>query len=981
MSTVGQSVSQVSENPSGNAVVSAVGSHQKAADVDRKMRFFGVIQAFREGRYPDNQQIDDTLKYTLANSPVDTNKLSPDGKKLIQDVRELLETARQVVVNKNGEEEFQNFLHATRKADIASNVNVKAPLSNEDAKKDGETAGEALRTLVTLFLRNGELRKIIQDLGLVGRDMFADGAVKAAELARPDEEKLNSVDRPAPDNEFHDDIPDLLKKKEEAKENAQNKADRAQDQAAGHAQDVSNAVDPNASRDENKAAVAGVARDKAQHLSDKNPHARDVSNAVDPNASRDENQAAVADVARDKAQLLSDKIPQKHKDLAKEHTDKAHNYLKEKFPKERRDQFYYRLKKVVVECQRHKDYQDAIDYFLTFFEQYKGHASHIAGQTTESAKSVRSEGNVATAETTFRRLIERFANGAPTQPMIDAVDQLYTDANNDPELREWFRRLDVYIRKCLQEPGYIMKDDANTQARQLKESGKKFFKAADGRSQGKYVPHKDALFREISYFAKSMNSDPLNRKLGDNVQQIVKDLFLNADGGLTFKPHLWSDIRDPILPELLSHVGLVPLPRIEYTDKQVDLVIENLTIDLLNILPSQTEMDIRNHFKLSQFDKLGDKHQHSFKLTLHQIQTDMRDVHFFFNKKLGFPKLKEHGTADVFLGGKGLTVTVHLDAENAPRGKKSRHIFLVKQVVAKVDKLKFAIRDSKHDTLIKVLRPLATGIIKKQISKAAEQGIREALEDLDRNLVELRDRIERNKSIEGKGVPDAFKETFSKNGSEKKNSDGTFKLATSKRNSILPNLGHPDGWIQKIDEREAAAKAKPAHVNKDWYSPAFTIVQPGQKDPRNTDSSKSQNVGPSPNNPGARANTSGAAAAGVGAAGVGAAGLAGAHQNNTAATTTLPAAAAQGVGQPGETSTAYSGTNGPHAPSALAAGTGATAVGSGVPPGAPNGNGNAVSHQHEGPLAGKAAPPINGALHTSEPTQPVNPAYEQGRIA
>lgn len=944
MSTVAQAVSQVSENPSKNAVVSATNPHQKAADVDRQMRFFGVIQAFREGRYPDNQQIDDTLKYTLANSPFDTNKLSPDGKKLIQDVRELIETARQVVVNKNGGEELQNFLYATRKADVAANVNVAAPISAADAKKDGETAGEAFRTLLTLLLRNGELRKIIQDLGYIGRDMFADGAAKAAEVARPEDEKLQSVDQPAPDDEFHDDIPDLLKKKEQAKAQAQNKAEQAKAQGQSHAQVL--------------------------------------QNAVDPNASKEENQAAVAEQAKKKAQLLSDKIPQKHKDLAKEHRDKAQDYLKDKFPQERRDQFYYRLKKVVVECQRHKDYQDAMDYFLTFFEQYKGHASHVANQSTQVAKNVRSEGNVATAETSFRRLIERFANGAPTQPMIDAVDQLYTDAQNDPELKQWFQRLGTYVRKCLQEPGFIMKDEANTQARQITESGKKFFVAADGRSQGKYVPHKDALFQEITYFAKSMGTDPLNKKLGDNIQQITKDLFLNSEGGLTFKPHLWSDIRDPILPELLSHVGLVPLPRIEYTDKQVDLVIENLAIDLLNILPSQTEMDIRNHFKLSQFDKLGDRHQHSFKLMLHQIQTDMRHVHFFFNKKLGFPKLKERGTADVLLGGKGLTVTVHLEAENAPRGNKSRHIFTVKQVVAKVDKLKFAIRDSKHDTLIKVLKPLATGIIKKQISKAAEQGIRDGLEDLDRQLVELRDRIERNKATDGKGVADAFKETFANNtDDDKKTSDGTFKLATSKRNSILPNLGHPDGWIQKVDERDTAAKATRAHANKEWFSPAFTIVQPGQKDPRNTASSKSQNLGPSPNNPGARANTSGTsgAAAGVGAA-AGAAGLAGIGAGAGAGAAAAAAAgsvshtAAQGVGQPGETISAYSTANGTHAPGAIVAGTGATAI--------PHGNGNdlAGSNVVDESSLGKPAPAINGAAHTSEPTRPVNPAYEQGRI-
>lgn len=924
MSTVPKAVSQVSENPGKNAVVHAVDPNQKAADVDRQMRFFGIIQAFREGRFPDNQQIDDTLKYTLANSPVDTNRLSPDGKKLIQDIRELIETARQVVLNKNGSEEFQNFLYATRKTNVAANLNVNAPIAAADVKKDGETAGEAFRTLLTLFLRNGELRKIIQDLGYIGRDMFADGAAKAAEVARPEDGKLQRVDQPTPDNEFHDEIPDLFKKKEETKAQAQEKAEQAKAQGSSHAQDL--------------------------------------QNSVEPNASKEENQAAVAEQAKNKAQLFANKIPQKHKDLAKEHKDKAQGYLKDKFPQERRDQFYYRLKKVVVECQRHKDYQDAMDYFLTFFEQYKGHVSHVATQSTQAAKNVRSDGNVATAETSFRRLIERFANGAPTQPIIDAVDQLYTDAQNDPELRQWFQRLSTYIRKCLQEPGFIMKDEANTEARQITESGKKFFVAADGRPQGKYVPHKDALFQEITHFAKSMGTDPLNKKLGDNIQQIVKDLFLNSEGGLTFKPHLWSDIRDPILPELLSHVGLVPLPRIEYTDKQVDLVIENLAIDLLNILPSQTEMDVRNHFKLSQFDKLGDRHKHSFKLTLHQIQTDMRDVHFFFNKKLGFPKLKERGTADIFLGGKGLTVTVHLEAENAPQGKKSRHIFTVKQVVAKVDKLKFAIRDSKHDTLIKVIKPLATGIIKKQISKAAEQGIRDGLEDLDRQLVELRDRIERNKALEGKSVTDSFKETFAKNtDDEKKTSDGTFKLATSKRNSILPNLGHPDGWIQKVDERESAAKATPAHANKDWYSPAFTIVQPGQKDPRNTTSAKTQNLGPSPNNPGARAGVGAGAAAGAAGVGAGAGAGAGSVSN----------AAAHGVGQPGGTSGAYSTANGSHAPpGSVAAGTGATAV--------PHGNGLAGSNVEDSAFA-KPAPAIDGAAHISERAQPVNPL--SGRVA
>ena len=46
----------------------------------------------------------------------------------------------------------------------------------------------------------------------------------------------------------------------------------------------------------------------------------------------------------------------------------------------------------------------------------------------------------------------------------------------------------------------------------------------------------------------------------------------------------------------------------------------------------------------------------SITLTLAQIQADMRDVAFYFHKKTGLPRLKDSGLADVFLGGKGITV-------------------------------------------------------------------------------------------------------------------------------------------------------------------------------------------------------------------------------------------------------------------------------------------------------------------------------------
>lgn len=752
----------------------------------RQIRFYGVIQAFREGRYPDNKQIDETLSFVEKNSPVNLNELSDDGRKLVEDFRSIIHTARQIVQDKNANEEAQNFLYASRKAAVADNASVAAPVSKDEAKKDAETAGEAFRTIIKLFLRNGEFRKLINDAGVIGRDIFADAAVKVSDMARPDEEKLASVDQPAPDNEFHDDIPQALKTKSpEEKEAAQKEKEAEKAAAKVRAQQAANQVDPN-----------------------------DPTNEASQNA--------VKNQAQEQKEVLLSKIPQEHKDRITEHKDKTANYFKEKFPEERRDHYIFRLKKVLVECQRHRDWQDAIGYILTALENYKGHAQDIHAQVEGSAKNVRGEGNVQSAENAFRTLLERFANGRPTQPFMDAVDQIYTDVKNDPELKDWFKRLDSYVRRCLLEPGYVMKDDADREARQLRDSGKKFFVATEGRDQGKYKPHVDAIWDELTTFTKGMSEDPLNKKFGDQWQALFKDLIYDQNGSPKFKSHLISDIVQTILPQLLQHVSFVPLPRIEYTDPEVDLVVENIAVAPINLLPNLFEFEAKNYVKASAFKGIDSRHHHSFKLTLSQVHLEMRDVYFQINKKTGM-KLKEHGVADVLLGGKGMTVTAHIEGGNEPRGRRAKNVFVVKQVKAHIDNLDFAIRKSKHDLAIKIFRPLAKSIIKKQVAKAAEAGIRDALEKLNDQLTEARNAV--YDAEDGK-KGDAFKQKMSKsekgstaNGEKK----GTFKIPTSKRDSVLPQLGSKEGWIHKLDERNEAAKDT-SKGHQDWHSPAFTIV-------------------------------------------------------------------------------------------------------------------------------------------------------------
>lgn len=79
--------------------------------------------------------------------------------------------------------------------------NVNTATSQQEMQADGEQAVEHLRTLGKLIFTNSEFRKLLKDVGILGRDVAADAATKAANAARPSEEQLRQVDETAPSNQ------------------------------------------------------------------------------------------------------------------------------------------------------------------------------------------------------------------------------------------------------------------------------------------------------------------------------------------------------------------------------------------------------------------------------------------------------------------------------------------------------------------------------------------------------------------------------------------------------------------------------------------------------------------------------------------------------------------------------------------------------------------------------------------------------------
>ncbi len=337
------------------------------------------------------------MKYLLDRSPVDQDQLSPEGRKLIQDCRDIIETARLIVQEKNADELFQNFMWNTNSVDLGSarkDPNEILPVDRSKAKDDGrqglspqtlfsipsthsptpyDAAARHLRTLGNLIATNSEVRKMLSDFSVLGRDILARTVSHAAEAIRPNRDALTKVDQSAPSDHFETagssqlgpngtPVAELgisgsntaihhhpLQGTEVEHEGQVRSATQAADEARGRVDEVKDTVE--------YVFLAHL-------LSYRFNWFDSLRGATDGDADSDTKKTGVvgrlqnlkasvrAEMQSCNLRLVyqngwSDNVSQERKDALRDKIEQGRNVLVEDyFPEDRRDQFIYRIKKV-----------------------------------------------------------------------------------------------------------------------------------------------------------------------------------------------------------------------------------------------------------------------------------------------------------------------------------------------------------------------------------------------------------------------------------------------------------------------------------------------------------------------------------------------------------------------------------------------------------------------------------------------------------
>lgn len=786
---------------SSKAVNVPVDQKLKETDVNNKLQLYGIYQAFANGKVPTNKQIDVALNSTLASRALSSpsKNLSPEGHTLVADLKNVIEQAKLLVLTKNEGNLLQDFIWQTQQITGAGTQLPGAPIDKATAQQHGNEALENLRTLGTLLITNGQFRKLLSDATILLRDIAGDAATNTASRVKPSEHQLGQIDHPADDNVWHE-KPDLSK--DNFKSQLNQRSPFSKNEAKEAAGDVTQAAHPEGSRDPADVAVAGAQEQRTGQPTGLNA------------------QAAIGQAK----QQVSENVSEEDKDRARRQRERLNNYLKGKMPEERRDQTIWRLKKMVVEIQGHQDYQRAIETIIRLAEQYAGHGRDLTVQGKGSVQGAHQDDALQLAEADLKTLLERFANSTAFDDLVDAINQIYRDADRDPDLKNWFKRLDTFVRKSLQQQGFIMEDACNEEWNRIYDDGHELLR-------GRYRGHTDRIADEFKFLGQQFDADPQNKAFADSLTKLFTDLGNDENGQVTFKPHLLKDLTDVILPAFFENIRYVPIPRIEYSDPQVDAVIENLVIEGDNLAPNVMEFGSDNYWRWGR-KKISNKNKNKVMLSVSGVQMDLRDVSYYVKRKQGFPSVTDKGVMDIFMGGTGFSFKVEM--ETADKDDKI-HYFKINKVTSDIKNLQIKLKKSNHKVLFGLFKPLLLKVMRPVIQRVLEKQIKDNVNQLDAFLYDIK--LEADKAAEdAKRNPDPenIQNIYQRYASaanqrvmqgkqkkaelEERAKDTKVNVAVTQQDSIFKDIALPGGISTKATEyKELAAKGEK------WESPVFSI--------------------------------------------------------------------------------------------------------------------------------------------------------------
>jgi hypothetical protein len=408
--------------------------------------------------------------------------------------------------------------------------------------------------------------------------------------------------------------------------------------------------------------------------------------------------------------------------------------LAQKLQGDEGESLLFRLKKTVTNLRQKRDYSESVSTLAKLLQNYAMAYSRVAEDAINTVQQdVDTNPAMDKAIRNFWTFISSFGDHEEWKKLEVSFHKILEHSKKDPEFEDLLTDVGNSLQKLLTDPDFFDHADEKFQAL---------------RKKSRDVGTESSLRQDVDLFFEQAQKTFASVTQDEDIAKLVKSTFriwniLSPQHSMA-NQELINDTINVFVPLLIQYIQYIPIPRLEVSTPEVDILLENLiiepgkTVNHTSFLPFRFRVETYNDFELRKARfRVASKVTSKFTMKIDGLSMRADEIGFLLRAHSGLIRLADEGIASFQLDERG--IDIHLDVEIAK--EKMEQILTLKAVRVHIHKLNYTFRKSKFSILGWLFKPLLRPIIRKVMERQMAKAIADGIHAANRELLFFRERL------------------------------------------------------------------------------------------------------------------------------------------------------------------------------------------------------------------------------------------------
>ncbi|KAH8695988.1 hypothetical protein BGW36DRAFT_428012 [Talaromyces proteolyticus] len=403
---------------------------------------------------------------------------------------------------------------------------------------------------------------------------------------------------------------------------------------------------------------------------------------------------------------------------------------------EYRDALLHRLKQTVLKLRNRDDYSDSVSTLSKLVQRYGLIYSNAAENTVNAIdEDIDINADLKNAVDRFWVFVRSFGDVEEWKLLEERFHNVMRHSSKDPEFESLISSLGASLQEMLIDPKFF--DSASERLDELTKMTKNVGSETTLRADIDAFLHQTRrALRAIREDAPLVKLVAATKKIYHNLSNVYNDRTST----------LVADVAHVFLPLLVRSIQHIPIPRLEISIPEMDLLVENLvlepgrTVNQSSFFPFKVLVSSKTDMELA---KVHSKKAHTnmktiITVSLKGLNISASEFGYWIRAHSGLLfRFGDEGIGSFFLDERGIDVSIDLEI-----GKdRLAHLVTLRGVRVHVHKLDYKIKRSRWKTLLWLVKPFLKQLIRRSLEKKIAEFVVSMVVTINRELVFARERL------------------------------------------------------------------------------------------------------------------------------------------------------------------------------------------------------------------------------------------------